>query len=329
MAAAAYAEVAAPVEGKSWLAGTQWKAGEKAIYQVQQVVKERKDGKEETRFLSNGLLQIEVHEATDQFVEFSWHRHMDNGELELVREPWGIRGNPRMERMVGGMVREGFPIRAKYEFASRRLIVVDAGQVSETLAKRMSAIGGEFGQRSNQYARKRPATPDELQAGRTPSNAQLGIHQPLVKYDSRAYTESPRWGYAVGAWYVNISTPEMRDFLAWQTLEYTHDSTPPATGGISRRWKDLGGNEVLLSITRPEVLLSEPLQATSNQSDEPPTQPAFTGLAGGIARPTVLDAKMEISFPSGWPKRAAIVRAEDNTTGTRTTMRRVYLRQTP
>ena len=98
---------------------------------------------------------------------------MDNGELELVREPWEFVAIRAWNAWSVAWCAKDFQSGQSTNFASRRLIVVDAGQVSETLAKRMSAIGGEFGQRSNQYARKRPATPDELQAGRTPSNAQL------------------------------------------------------------------------------------------------------------------------------------------------------------
>jgi hypothetical protein len=49
------------------------------------------------QFLSNGTLEITAVESTPDMLTFTWHRRMENAELELMREPWGIRGNAPYE----------------------------------------------------------------------------------------------------------------------------------------------------------------------------------------------------------------------------------------
>ena len=64
--------------------------------------------------------------------------------------------------------------------------------------------------------------------------------------------------------------------------------------------------------------------------DEKAGEPRSVGLAGGPIVPVVYEAKDEMSLPSRWPKRAAILRTETEGPGPdskRITQRRVYLRQ--
>jgi hypothetical protein len=68
----------------------------------------------------------------------------------------------------------------------------------------------------------------------------------------------------------------------------------------------------------------------SKDEDEKDGEPKNVGLAGGAPAPVAYEAKVEVSLPSGWPKRAAILRTESEGSSAeskRATLRRVYLRQ--
>lgn len=302
-----------------------WAAGEKQSYQVQQVVKERAAGKEETRFLSNGTLEITAVESTADTLTFTWHRRMENAELELVREPWGIRGNAPYEKLLTSAVRDGLPLTVKLNLRTQRARIENRDDLVTALSQRLQSVGGESSR--NVTGRSRPPTPDERNT-REPSKAALGIHQPLVRHDATKYANTPRNGKVVAAWYARLATAEIEDFLGLYGREFQlDDGNTPASGPI-RSYRPTGQSEVLVT------LASAPAQPETAEApkdeDERDGEPKRVGLAGGALLPVAYEAKVEMTLPSGWPKRAAIVRTEPDGTGAeskRTTQRRVYLRQ--
>src|SRR5258706_8356953 len=139
-------------------ASATWAPGEKQSYQVQQVVKERVGGKEETKFLSNGTLEITAVESTADALTFTWHRRMENAELELVREPWGIRGNAPYEKLLTSTVRDGLPLTIKLNLRTQRARIENRDDLVAALSRRLQSLGGES---VGNVGRLRLPTPDE------------------------------------------------------------------------------------------------------------------------------------------------------------------------
>ena len=306
-------------------ASAAWAAGERQSYQVQQVVKERAAGREENRFLSNGTLEITAVESTADTLTFIWHRRMDNAELELVREPWGIRGSAPYARLLASTVRDGLPLTVRLDLRTQRVRIENRDDVVTALSQRLQSVGGEsFG---NLTSRSRVPTPDERNT-REPSKAALGIHQPLVKRDATKYANTPRNGKAVAAWYARLAAREIEDFLGFYGREFQLDNGDPPGSGPIRVYRPTGPGEVLVTMASAPV---QPETATApGDEDERDGEPKSVGLAGGTLRPVTYEAKIEVTLPSGWPKRAAILRTEaDGTDGAskRTVLRRVYLRR--
>jgi len=306
-------------------ASATWAPGEKQSYQVQQVVKERVGGKEETKFLSNGTLEITAVESTADALTFTWHRRMENAELELVREPWGIRGNAPYEKLLTSTVRDGLPLTIKLNLRTQRARIENRDDLVTVLSRRLQSVGGEsFG---NATSRSRVPTPDETNV-RDPSKAALGIHQPLAKYDATRYANVPRNGRAVAAWYGRLAAAEIEDFLGLYGREFQLDNGNTPASGPMRTYRPTGQNEVLVTFASPPAQ-PETAEAPRDE-DERDGEPKTVGLAGGAPLPVAYEAKIEMSLPSGWPKRAAILRTEAEGTSAeskRTTQRRVYLRQ--
>ena len=306
-------------------ASATWAAGEKQTYQVQQVVKERAGGKEETKFLSNGTLEITAVESTADTLTFTWHRRMDNAELELVREPWGIRGNAPYEKLLTSTVRDGLPLTVKLNLRTQRARIENRDDLVTALSRRLQSVGGELS--GNVSNRSRDPTPDERNT-REPGKAALGFHQPLVRHDATKYANTPRNGKVVAAWYARLATAEIEDFLGLYGREFQLDNgNTPASGPI-RIYRPTGQSEVLVTLANAPV---QPETATAPiDEDEKDGEPKSVGLAGGALLPVAYEAKIEMTLPSGWPKRAAILRTEAEGTSAeskRTTQRRVYLRQ--
>ena len=300
-----------------------WAAGERQSYQVQQVVKERAGGKEETKFLSNGTLEITAVESTADTLTFTWHRRMDNAELELVREPWGIRGNAPYEKLLSSTVRDGLPLTVKLNLRTQRARIENREDLVTALSRRLQSLGGES---IGNAGRIRVPTPDER--ARDPTKDPVGIHQPLARYDPTKYANTPRNGKAVAAWYARLAAAEIEDFLGLYGREFQLDTgNAPASDPI-RVYRATGPGDVLLTLASPPV---QPETAeASKDEDEKDGEPKSVGLASGAPLPVAYEAKIEMTLPSGWPKRAAILRTEADGTSAeskRTTLRRVYLRQ--
>ncbi|MBL8519146.1 MAG: hypothetical protein JNK75_00610 [Betaproteobacteria bacterium] len=290
----------------------QWSAGEKVSYQVQQVVKERGSGKDETRFLSNGTLDITAIAADGDSVTFEWHRRMDNAEQEMVREPWGIRGNAASEKLINNLVQNGLPIRVRLNLRNQRMTVVNRDDVSEAVRRSLQSLGGSF----SRQAVAPPSAPS--------GNPEAGIHRPLVKRDNNRVALNPGAAGAVAYWYIRLAEFEIADLLGALGREYALHAATPGPTGLTATYRPTGANELLLMlITAPDK--PEPGAQVAEQDKD--GEPANVGLGGGAPRPATFDAKIEVALPSAWPKRAAILRAEDATSGTQTTMRRVYLRK--
>ncbi len=272
-------------------ASATWAPGERQSYQVQQVVKERAGGKEEMKFLSNGTLEITAVESTADTLTFTWHRRMDNAELELMREPWGIHGNAPYEKLLTSTVRDGLPLTVKLNLRTQRARIENREDLVTALSRRLQSLGSES---IGNAGRIRVPTPDER--ARDPTKDPVGIHQPLARYDPTKYANTPRNGKAVAAWYARLAAGEIEDFL--------------------------------LTLATPAV---QPETAeASKDEDEKDGEPKSVGLASGAPLPVAYEAKIEMTLPSGWPKRAAILRTEADGTSAeskRTTLRRVYLRQ--
>jgi hypothetical protein len=305
--------------------GAVWAPGEKQIYQVQQVVKERAGGKEEIKFLSNGTLEITAVESTTDTLTFTWHRRMENAELELVREPWGIRGNAPYERLLGSTVRDGLPLTVKLNLRTQRARIENRDDLAAALSRRLQSVGGELS--GSASVRTRIPTPDERNT-REPGKAALGIHQPLARYDPTKYANTPRNGKTVAAWYARLATAEIEDFLGLYGREFQLDNGNVPAIGSMRTYRPTGQGEVLLTLASAPA---QPETATEPRDEaERDGEPKSMGLAGGALLPVGYEAKIEITLPSGWPKRAAIVRTEAdgaNAESKHTTQRRVYLRQ--
>jgi hypothetical protein len=302
-----------------------WSPGEKHTYHVQQVVKERAGGKEETKFLANGTLEITAIESTPDTLTFRWHRQMENGELELVREPWGIRGNAPYERLLASTVREGLPLTVKLDLRTHRVRIENREDLVTTLSRRLQSVGGEMA--GSLPGRTRAPTPDERNT-RDPSNAALGIHQPLTRTETRKHTNTPRNGPVVAAWYARLAAAEIEDFLGVYGREFQLDDGNAASSVRVQTFRPTSQSEVLVTLasapTQPET------PSSPKDEDEKDAQPKSVGLGGGQLLPVAYEAKVEMTLPSGWPKRAAIVRTEvegASADAKRTTLRRVYLRQ--
>ena len=306
-------------------ASAAWAAGERQTYQVQQVVKERSGGKEETRFLSNGSLEIAAVESTADTLTFIWHRRMENAELELVREPWGIRGNAPYEKLLTSTVRDGLPLTVRLDLRTQRVRVENRDDLVAALSRRLQSVGGESS--ANLTGRSRDPTPDERNA-RDPSKAALGIHHQQGRYDATKYANIPRNGKVVAAWYARLAASEIEDFLGLYGREFQLDNgNAPASGPI-RIYRPTGPSEVL--VTQASAPAQPETAASPRDEDERDGEPKSVGLAGGALLPVAYEAKIEMTLPSGWPKRAAILRTEADGTSAeskRTTQRRVYLRQ--
>jgi hypothetical protein len=288
-------------------------------------VKERVGGKEETKFFSNGTLEITAVESTADALTFTWHRRMENAELELVREPWGIRGNAPYERLLISTVRDGLPLTVKLNLRTQRARIENRNDLVTAMSRRLQSIGGELSGGSS--LRSRDPTPDE-RAARQQSNAAAGIHQPMVRHDPSKYANTPRNGNAVAAWYARLALAEIEDFLGLYGRELQLESGTMPASGLTRVYRPTGKDEVLVT------LASAPAQPETapapTEEDEKDGEPKNVGLAGGPTVPVAYEAKIEMTLPSGWPKRAAILRTEADGPGNdakRTTQRRVYLRQ--
>jgi hypothetical protein len=306
-------------------ASATWAAGERQSYQVQQVVKERAGGKEEIKFLSNGTLEITAVESTADTLTFTWHRRMDNAELELVREPWGIHGNAPYEKLLTSTVRDGLPLTVKLNLRTQRARIENRDDLVAALSRRLQSLGGESS--GNVSGRSRDPTPDERNT-RDPSKAALGIHQSLVRHDETKYANTPRNGRVVAAWYARLAAAEIEDFLGLYGREFQLDNgNAPASGPI-RIYRPTSQSEVLLTLAGPPAQ-PETAEAPRDE-DERDGEPKSVGLAGGAPLPVAYEAKIEMTLASGWPKRAAILRTEadgPSAESKRTTQRRVYLRQ--
>ncbi len=308
----------------SFRALPQWTPGEKATYQVQQVVKERTGGKEETRFLSNGQLEITAVAASADSLTFTWHRRMDNGELEMVREPWGIRGNAASEKLINNLIRDGLPVTLRLDLRTHRAWVENREELTQAIRRSLQSVGGDFS--GNVTGVYRAQTPGE-QSSREPSRAQLGIQGPLVRRDETKVGFTPRSAPAIAAWYGRLVQGEVEDFLGLLGRTYAPESES-TTGGAKRSYRATGPGDVLLTLTSAPAV-PEPQDAAPVDEDKD-GRPAAVGLAGGAVAPLAFDAKVEVTTPSVWPKRAAIVRTEaasGDADAKRTTQRRVYLRQ--
>ncbi|MBL8512524.1 MAG: hypothetical protein JNJ55_00925 [Betaproteobacteria bacterium] len=312
----------------------QWSAGDKATYQVQQVVKERVDGKEETRFLSNGTVEIAAAEINADAVTLTWHRRMDNAALELVREPWGIRGNGQAEKLVSNLIREGLAVKVRLDLRTQRVTVLNREELMMALRRSLQAASGNFaGDASGRY---RAQTPNE-QSNREPTRAQLGIHQPLVRRDNSKQALTPKSAGALTRWYTQLVRTEIVDFLGALGREYTLENASVQPALPIRSYRPTGASEVLLTLSNapsiPEAPKEEPSEDAPAVDDELVAENAGgVGLSGGALLPAAYEAKIELAIPSGWPKRAAIVRTETESNAAdakRTTQRRVYLRQAP
>jgi hypothetical protein len=301
-----------------------WAPGEKQTYQVQQSLRERAAGKEDLKFLSNGTLEIAAVQSTSDTLTFTWHRRMENAELELAREPWGIRGNAPYEKLVTSLVRDGLPLTVKLDLRTQRARIESREALEATLSRRLQSVGGEL--TGSATSRSRTRTPDERNMQDT-SNAAAGIAQPLVRHDTTSYANTPRNGRALAAWYAQLATAEIEDFLGVYGRELQLDKGNPPAGDSIRTYRPTAPGEVLVTLVnapaRPEVVIE------SRDADDGDGEVRSMGLAGGPMVPVAYDAKIELTLPSGWPKRAAIVRTEGEGGGEskRTTQRRVYLRQ--
>lgn len=312
---------------KMLLALPKWTPGEKATFQVQQVVKERNGTNEETRFLANGSLEISAVETHADSVTFLWHRRMDNAELELVREPWGIRGNPASEKLILNLIRDGLPVNVRLNLRTQRAYISNREELTQAIRRNLQSVGGDFA--GNVTGRYRTQSPGE-QSNREPTKAQLGIYQGIARQDNTKVALTPRAAGAVAAWYGRLVQSEIEDFLGALGREFVNEAQAASSPSAAQTYRPAGVNEVLLTLTNSSkrLLTSEVPQTEEAKEGEP----AQVGLSGGLALPSIYEAKIELSIPSGWPKRAAIVRMEaenDSQNSKRTTLRRVYLRQTP
>jgi hypothetical protein len=195
--------------------------------------------------------------------------------------------------------------------------------LATVLSRRLQAVGEQSG---NPAARRREVTPDDRNS-RDPSKASLGIQQPLVRYDATHYANTPRNGNVVAAWYARLATAEIADFLGLYGREFQLDNGNLGAAGPVRTYRPTGEQEVLVTIASGR---SPPETAEAGNDDEKEGEPKNVGLAGGAPLPVAYEAKIEMTLPSGWPKRAAIVRTEAEGTGAEsksTVQRRVYLRQ--
>lgn len=294
-----------------------WRPGERQTFVVQQVVKERTGDREETRFLANGTLEIEAIDATPTTLTFAWHRRMDNGELELAREPWGIRGNAAYEKLLTSTVKDGLPLTVKLDLRTHRVRIENRAELATVLARRLQGVGGESGNQP----RRRPVTPEERNA-RDPSNAALGFHQPLVKRDATKYATTPRSGKVFAAWYVRLASSEIEDLLGFYGRELRRGDARDPAGAPVQAYVPSGPDQVLVTIARraTEATPADPVDDEDERD----------GAPGPISSPAAVgsdEAKIEVTLPSGWLKRAAIVHAEGTGSAASTTVRRVYLRQ--
>jgi hypothetical protein len=299
--------------------GAAWRAGEKQTYQVQQVVKERSGGAEETRFLSNGTLEITAVESTPDTVAFTWHRRMDNAALELVREPWGIHGNAPYEKLLTSTVTQGLPLAVKLDLRTRRARIENLDELATALSLRLQSIGGE----TNPTGRRRPS--DERNT-REPSNAALGIQQPLVRHEVRKYANTPRNGKVVATWYARLSAAEIEDLLAFLGSEFRLEMGGAPASDRMRVYRPTSAEEVLVTLASAPAASEAAPELAMASEDEREAEPKNVGIAGSSPAPVAKEAKVEVTLASGWPKRAAITRTEADG-ARRTTLRRVYLRQ--
>ena len=305
----------------------QWAAGDKATFQVQQVVKERADGKEETKFLANGTVEITAVESNADSVTFMWHRSMDNAALEMVREPWGIRGNAASEKLINNLIRDGLPAKVRLDLRTQRARIVNREELVLALRRSLQSVGGDFA--GNLTGRHRSQSPGE-QSNREPTRGQLGIQGPLVKRDESKVAFTPRSAGPIAAWYIRLVQTEIEDFLGALGREYVAEIQAQSAPSAAQTYRPAGASDVLLTLTnapRPQA----PREGVETEDDKE-GEPTAVGLAGGALLPAAYEAKIELALPSGWPKRAAIVRTEAESSeanAKRTTQRRVYLRQTP
>jgi hypothetical protein len=300
-----------------------WEPGEKASFQVQQSVKERSGGKDETRFLSNGNLEIMAVEASAESVTFQWHRRMENAAMEMVREPWGIRGNAASEKLINSLIRDGLPVRVKLDLRTQRARIENREELMQSIRKSLQSVGGDFA------GRHRTQTPGE-QSNREPSKAQLGIYQGIARQDNNRVGFTPRSAGAIAAWYSRLVQTEVEDFLGAFGRDYVAEQVAGTVVSSAQTYRPASASEVLLTLSSaPAASTARDAPATDEDKEG---EPAAVGLSGGALLPAAYEAKIEIAIPSGWPKRAAIVRVEAESNAAdakRTTQRRVYLRQNP
>ena len=79
---------------------------------------------------------------------------MDNAELELVREPWGIRGNAPYEKLLTSAVRDGLPLTVKLNLRLQRARIENRDELVTALSRRIQSVGGQR-QRAGSRTRKR------------------------------------------------------------------------------------------------------------------------------------------------------------------------------
>jgi hypothetical protein len=296
-----------------------WKAGDTVTYQVQQSIKSHAGGTESTRFLANGQLDIEVLDTSENALVFTWHRRLDNGEFELVREPWGIRGNVAAERLIVAIARDGLPAKLGLDLKSGKVRLQNLDELTAALRRRLQSPGSFAGDASG---RQRAQAPGE-QSNREPTRAQLGIQQLLVRYDNTRASFGVRQAPAIANWYARQVESEAEDLFGTLGREYTL-ATSTGASSATHRYRLTGADTALLEAVA--------LPTLQNRGDRPPEAEELraTGLAGGDARPLSYEAKVELNTSTGWPSRAAITRVESEGTGAadpRTVLRRVYLRE--